>query len=276
MLARIDVLLDYKALAPCTVLMQIAAHHDADQQVQSVDLDTHDIINRTDICGDSGIGTRSWLDVKDRLLVDYQTTVRVTRPQPDWQQLRTSPLSQLPPEAVTYLMSSRYCPADAFADFLPQTFGTLTGGALILAMADWIRQNLNYDIFASDWQTTALDTLAKRSGVCRDYAHLLVAFARSSAIPARMVSVYSPDVSPPDFHAVAEVWLDGGWHLIDPTGMTTADRMIVAGTGRDAADVAFLTAFGILNLQKQVVTVTDHTPSDETFAPLAQTSKVYE
>ena len=123
-------------------------------------------------------------------------------------------------------------------------------------MAYWIKQNLTYDIFGSDGHTTALDTHATLRGVCRDYAHLLIAFARSSAIPARMVSVYGPEVNPSDFHAVAEVWLDGAWHLIDPTGMATADRMIRIGVGRDAADVAFLTAFGILTLNDQAVSVT--------------------
>ena len=252
----ISVLLDYAAQAPCTVLMQIAAHDGDGQTLHSttIDLGTHS--NHRDVTGDARIGTRTWLDVTNQLHVTYQARAEVTRRLPDWDTLRTSPLRDLPPDVVTYLMSSRYCPADAFLDFLPTTFGHLSGGPMIRAMANWITQNLTYDIYASNWQTTALDTFDTRRGVCRDYAHLLIAMARSSAIPARMVSAYGPDVDPPDFHAVVEVWLDGAWHLIDPTGMATADRLIKIGVGRDAADVAFLTAFGVLSLNAQSVSVT--------------------
>ena len=76
--------------------------------------------------------------------------------------------------------------------------------------------------------------------MCRDYAHLLCAFARAGGVPARYVSGYSPGVTPPDFHACAEVWLDGGWHLVDPTGMSTPDTLAMIAVGQDAGDVAFM------------------------------------
>jgi len=253
----IKVHLDYDATFPCIVLMEIAAHDGGGQRVQSAQLVQSPEVNSRDVPGDGGIGTRSWLNVTTKLGVTYLAQVSVTRPRPNWQRLQTTPLPDLPPEVVTYLMSSRYCPADAFGDFLPQTFGSLTGGALIAQMAEWIGKNLTYDIGASTQQTTALDTFASRRGVCRDYAHLMVAFARCNAIPARMVSVYGPDVTPQDFHAVAEVWLDGGWHMIDPTGMATADRLVKIAVGRDAADVAFLTAFGQIQTRHQRVEVAE-------------------
>src|SRR3546814_5329824 len=43
---------------------------------------------------------------------------------------------------------------------------------------------------------------------------------RAAHIPARMASVYALRVAPQDFHAVAEVYLDGDWHMVDATGMT--------------------------------------------------------
>jgi transglutaminase-like putative cysteine protease len=70
-----------------------------------------------------------------------------------------------------------------------------------------------------------------------------------------MVSAYAPNVSPPDFHALVEVYLDGSWHLVDPTGMTNADEVAIIGVGRDAADISFLTSFGFLELVKQTVSV---------------------
>jgi transglutaminase-like putative cysteine protease len=93
-----------------------------------------------------------------------------------------------------------------------------------------------------------MDAYVTREGVCRDFAHVLVALARASTIPARFVSVYAPDVVPQDFHAVAEVFLGGAWHLVDATGMAEAADMAKIGVGRDAADVSFLTSYGQASL----------------------------
>ena len=123
MKAQIAVKLEYDAAAPCTVLMQIAAHHGTGQIVlaETLDMTPQD---RNDIPGDAGYGTRSWMTVNDRLQVNYRAQVQVSRPAPDWDNLQTTPLSNLPPEAVTYLMSSRYCPADAFLDSCPRPLAT--------------------------------------------------------------------------------------------------------------------------------------------------------
>jgi transglutaminase-like putative cysteine protease len=84
----------------------------------------------------------------------------------------------------------------------------------------------------------------------------MIAMARASTIPARFASVYAPGVSPPDFHAVAEVYLDGTWHLVDPTGMASADSIARIGVGPDAAGVAFLSVFGQATFLNQTVSVT--------------------
>lgn len=107
----------------------------------------------------------------------------------------------------------------------------------------------------SDENTMASDTYLARQGICRDYAHVLIALARAADIPARFASVYAPSVEPPDFHAVAEVYLGGAWHLVDPTGMAQADEMAVIGVGRDAADVAFMNIHGMSELVSQNVSV---------------------
>ena len=101
--------------------------------------------------------------------------------------------------------------------------------------------------------------------MCRDFAHVVVALARASSIPARFVSCYAPDVQPQDFHAVAEVFLAdpggedaniGSWHLIDATGMATPADIVKIGLGRDAADVSFLTCYGMAALQAKNISVT--------------------
>ena len=77
----------------------------------------------------------------------------------------------------------------------------------------------------------------------------------AGGVPARYVSGYSPGVTPPDFHACAEVWLDGGWQLVDPTGMSTPDTFAVIAAGRDASDVAFMETAGMANVMFQDVRV---------------------
>ncbi|MEL6878390.1 MAG: transglutaminase-like domain-containing protein, partial [Pseudomonadota bacterium] len=96
----------------------------------------------------------------------------------------------------------------------------------------------------------------------RDYAHVLVAMARASVIPARYVACYAPDVTPQDFHAVAQVFLanpdapDGGkWHLVDATGMAKPSETVTIGVGRDASDVSFLTTFGPASFEHSEVRV---------------------
>ena len=74
-------------------------------------------------------------------------------------------------------------------------------------------------------------------------------------IPARIASVYAPSVNPPDFHAVVEVFLQGGWHLVDPTGMARADEMALVAVGRDATDVAFMTTMSFAHMRRQSVQV---------------------
>ena len=108
---------------------------------------------------------------------------------------------------------------------------------------------------ASDATTTATDSFLQRQGVCRDYAHVLITFARAMGVPARMVSVYAPEIQPPDFHAVVEVWLDGAWHLIDPTRLAREEDLVRITFGRDATDISFMTSFGFAQLQNQSVQV---------------------
>jgi len=152
-------------------------------------------------------------------------------------------------------MPSRYCHPEVFLDFVATQFGDLTGGALVDAMQDWISRHFTYDNGISHAGTTATDSFNSLSGVCRDYAHMMITLARAAGIPARFVSAYGPDVTPQDFHAVAEVYLDGAWHLVDATGMAKPCDIIRIGVGRDAADASFMTSYGRMDLVEQSVTV---------------------
>ena len=197
------------------------------------------------------IGERIWLRAKGLIEVEYNAEVRPDRLLPDISTLEMLPPHDMPGEAVQYLFDSRYCPADQFQPFVEAEFGGTAGGARITAIRDWIGSNFTYQPGVSDSRTGAIDSFIERRGICRDYAHMLVTLARASTIPARYVACYAPGVTPQDFHAIAEVFLNdptteggGAWHLVDATGMADPAQTAKIGIGRDAADVSFLTSFG--------------------------------
>ena len=161
---------------------------------------------------------------------------------------------ELPAEVLTYLWPSRYCPSDQFGRFVEREFGGLTGGGRVLAILAWISANIDYERGVSDSETTAARTFIDRAGVCRDFTHLGITLCRSSGIPARAVSAYAHQLTPPDFHAIFEVWLSNGWWLIDPTGLAPIEGLVRIACGRDAADIAFLSTQGACQLVRQSIT----------------------
>jgi len=252
----VNVHLKYQLSGPTDLLLQIEIADLADQKLQSSKMDTSDVDHIARVTAEEGLGERIWIRTDGEFRCDYTARVIVDRPVLDISALRAVPPHLLPGDTVRYLMPSRYCPSDEFQSFVAAEFGDRQGGARIAAMRDWINKAFSYVPGSSNAQTTALDTFVQRQGVCRDYAHVMIALARASTIPARFASVYAPGVTPPDFHAVAEVYLDGTWHLVDPTGMAPADTIARIGVGPDAAGVALLTAFGQATLMNQTVSVT--------------------
>jgi len=170
--------------------------------------------------------------------------------------LRQHPWRELPRQALQYLTPSRYCPSDKFYRFAFREFGAQPdGGARVLAVLDWIYSHVDYISGVSNAETTAERTFVDRAGVCRDFSHLGITLCRALNIPARAVSAYAWRLDPPDFHAVFEVFLNGGWWLVDPTRLAPVDGLVRIGVGRDAADIAFLTTSVYCNSLSQSVTV---------------------
>ena len=247
--------LDYDFPQATDILVQVEAAMIPEQTVERAWIDLPVVEHFARVPGEDTIGDRIWLRHQGKLIVDYTATVSINRISAEHAQLPAVPPHKLPGETVQYLLPSRYCPSDEFQSLVEDEFGSLQGGARVTAMSDWISQHINYTPGSSHSGTGALETYVSRHGVCRDFAHVLIAMTRASAIPARFASVYAPNVNPPDFHAVAEVFLGGEWHLVDATGMAQEGAMAKIGVGRDAADVAFLTAYGptFLNLQSVMV-----------------------
>lgn len=165
--------------------------------------------------------------------------------------------SELPQDVLPYLLPSRFCPSDEFMRFAQREFrGFSPGGGRVLAVLDWLSEHVDYVHGVSQPTTTAEQTFIDRAGVCRDFSHLGIALTRALNVPARAVSAYALDLDPPDFHAVYEVYLDGRWWLVDPTRLAPVEGMVRIASGRDAADIAFLTSEYNCQCLSQTITVT--------------------
>ena len=163
---------------------------------------------------------------------------------------------ELPPETLDYLLPSRFCPSDKFGRFVARKFDSgLPGGARVHAILDWLHAEIDYLHGVSDAATDAERTFVDRAGVCRDFTHLGITLCRAANIPARAVGAYAWRLEPADFHAVMEVYVGGQWRLVDPTRLAPADGLIRIATGRDAADIAFLTTGGAVRQVAMTVSV---------------------
>ena len=251
----IDVMLDYTIDGEADVLLLVEAAKGADQRLELQDLRVYCPEPVRAVPGEDGIGQRCWARGRGPFRAEYRATVEILREPIEFADLGDTPIRLMPPETIPYLLPSRYCESDRLEGFVEQEFGGLAAGPLASALTAWVADHLTYASGTSTGTTTALMTFAERRGVCRDYAHLLVALARAGGIPARCVSAYAPGVDPPDFHAVAELWIGGGWHLVDATRMASCSNLVRVAVGRDATDIAFMTVFGRATLNRQTVSV---------------------
>ena len=190
--------------------------------------------------------------VPGQLLIDLTATVEPAGPaepedgadDPGWDA-----------EGLAYVLQSRYCPSDALAGFAQ----TELGGRTPTEVGDWVFGRLAYRLGLSTPSTTAVETLGAGAGACRDFAHLVATLLRANGIPARLVAVYAPGLTPMDFHAVVEARVEGRWQLIDATRLAPRQSLVRIATGRDAAETAFATTLAgdAELLQMEVTAYTD-------------------
>ena len=255
MILNIDAYLHYFLDQSTGLILQIEGAATPEQVVQSATIAFSEVDNFARVAAEANIGERLLMNAHGHFSCRYIATIDVNRKATKIDGLKATPPHRLPGDIIRYLMPSRYCPSDQFLAFVAAEFDHLEGGARIAAMSKWINKRFAYVSGSSTVQTTALETFVQRMGICRDFAHLLITLARASSIPARFASTYAPRIIPQDFHAVAEVYLDGAWHLVDPTGMAEPDEMAIIGVGMDAAEVAFMTSYGYAGLCEQNVIV---------------------
>jgi transglutaminase-like putative cysteine protease len=146
-------------------------------------------------------------------------------------------------ERVMMLRPSRYCPSDRLIAYGATRFPGPEADPLarVQAITEYVSDHLTYLSGSTGPTDDAVDVLLSGQGVCRDYAHVVVTLARAQGMAARLVAVYAPGLSPMDFHAVAEVDVDGTWLVVDATRLAPRESLVRISTGRDAADTAWAT-----------------------------------
>ncbi|WFE29014.1 transglutaminase family protein [Solwaraspora sp. WMMD791] len=230
--------LTYEVATATTITLQVTAHRQGPDARLTATTSAGEWVPE-EVAGSWAAGGRHHLLAAPpgRTTVRYQATV--TRPVP----ATPAPVSAW--ERVVALRPSRYCPSDQLGGFAAARFaGHADDADTVRAICSYVHDHTTYTAGASGPSTDATQTLLSGAGVCRDYAHLTVALCRAMDIPARVVAVYAPGLSPMDFHLVAEAAVDDRWYVWDATRLAPRSSLARIATGRDAADVAFATTVG--------------------------------
>ena len=251
---RLSIELAYDVLLPgCDFIFNIHAAHTGRQHVLQERL----LINQSvPIQVDTDPATLNrYLRLQAQpgpLQVSYQATVDLRHHVEMPSMIGQVPVALLPTPVLGYIYPSRYCQSDRLLKMAMREFGQLPQGyARVQAIRDWVLQRITFTQNTSNSNTSAIDTLLATVGVCRDFAHLMIALCRALNIPARFTTGIDygadPALGPTDFHAYVEVYLGGRWYIFDPSGTAIPMGFVRFGTGRDAADSAFATIFGAVN-----------------------------
>jgi transglutaminase-like putative cysteine protease len=230
--------LEAEIVGTCDIVLSVAVASSALVRSETLTIDVDGVgVDFDEVHDDHGVRLhRAAGLLTGRLVVDYRAVVDGLAAAP--------PVTDV--DRIRYARPSRYCESDRLSAFARAEFQRLSGHALLDAVTRWVGGRVAYVAGSSRPTDGAVATLLARQGVCRDFAHLVIALLRACDTPARLVSVYAPGLQPMDFHAVAEAYIDGAWYVADATGLAPRTAMQRIATGRDAADTAFLTVAGEL------------------------------
>ncbi len=201
------------------------------------------------------------------LRVSYRAVIDLQHHVADPSSITEVPIARIPTPLMRWIYPSRYCQSDRLLSLAAREFGSLEHGyARVDRIAFWVREHVAFQANSSDSNTSAVDTLIDAAGVCRDFAHLMIALCRAINIPARFATGIDygadPALGPTDFHAYVEAWLGDRWYIFDPSGAAIPMGFVRFGTGRDAADVAFATIFGAVKSSAPVIRIAAVANSD--------------
>jgi transglutaminase-like putative cysteine protease len=160
-------------------------------------------------------------------------------------------VAELPDDTLVYLVGSRYVETDRLSQLAWDMFAnTAPGWARVQAICDFVNRHIAFGYQHARSTRTAYEAYQERTGVCRDFAHLAIAFCRCMNIPARYVNGYlgdigvPPDPAPMDFSAWFEAFIGGRWHTFDARHNEPRIGRILIARGRDAADIPLVNSFG--------------------------------
>lgn len=200
-----------------------------------------------------------------QLKISYQAIVDSSYKVIERSQMDEVPLMQLDGQVIPFLFPSRYCQSDKLGRLAYKKFGHISNAyEKVLAIVDWIYENIEYVSGSTNSQTSAYDTITEWTGVCRDFAHLGIALCRALSIPARYFTGYAYQLNPPDFHACFEAYIGGQWLIFDATRLAPLNGLIKIANGRDAADASIASIFGNVSFSSMAV---DCQVMEENFVP---------
>jgi transglutaminase-like putative cysteine protease len=237
---------------PVAVVLQVEPRPDAVLAVTEAELETEPAVPVQRYVDVYGNICRRFTLGPGRTRVRYRAEVDVGAELDDADVAAAQMLiADLPDEVLHYTLASRYCDSDRLANTAWALFGGVPEGwARVQAVVDWVNGNVTFHLGSSDTGTGASDVYLQRRGVCRDFAHLAIAFLRALNVPARYCFGYLPDIGVPqvpepmDFAAWLEAYVGDRWYTFDPRNNARRIGRVVIGRGRDALDVAMLTSYG--------------------------------
>ena len=264
---QINAELQYDVLMQSTVLLSIHALATQNQTLRLESFQVTPGVKWEELLMGRGENRYIRLDTGDatKLEVSYSVVAETRHTMVSHEEIQNIPISEIHRSAISYLFPSRYCQSDRMGRLAMKMFGGIDHPYhQTVAISDWIFENIDYLSGATNEETSAYDTVTQRAGVCRDFAHLGIAFCRALSIPARYFGGYACNMQPPDFHACFEACIGNRWFIFDPTRLAALNGLVRIGTGRDAADAAVATIFG----QMQMTGLSVSCVADE-FQPLS-------
>ncbi|HWZ15258.1 MAG TPA: transglutaminase family protein [Mucilaginibacter sp.] len=259
--------MEYSARSPGTLILNIHALRTPHQTVISETFTIEPYTKVEELISPNSENRLMRFEIQEgtSIKVSYNATVDNFCEIRDYGQLEEIPVAKMDPAILPYLYPSRYCQSDKLYRLAGNLFGHIVNPfEKVVALTDWIHQNVQYLSGTTNSQTSAYDTVTEQAGVCRDFAHLGIALCRALTIPARYFTGYAYRLKPADFHACFEAYIGSEWVLFDPTKLVPLNGLIKIASGRDAADTAIANIFGNVMFTSMLVSCE---LAEETFEP---------
>lgn len=263
--------IEYDVAFPSTLIFNILPQRNSAQTIleERLTIEPHVPFEEISVDGGDNRFIRLKTGKKKKIAVSYDGTVECNYRFHATDEVDPTSVAEMDQRAIGFLFPSRYCQSDRLSRLAWDLFGKIENPYdKVVAIADWIHANVEYVRGSTNSETSAYDTVTQRTGVCRDFAHLGIAFCRALTIPARYFSGYAYQLQPPDFHACFEAHIGGRWLIFDPTRLAQPNGLVRIGTARDAADAAVVSIFGRVKLQS--LEVDCKLADGQKFAPLSK------